>query len=227
MYNCRTSGTWADDLALSITYLPDRQQTWAVLYGCTESLARLITDRLAALQLRECHPLILPLIFAETERNRLFKLVDDRLSELVRKVLNTANNWAQSADGDLMFLWLEISYLKNGLETWRQQLEEMFLHTSAVQHGSHGEDSTNMCLQDPFLGSNDTAPVEKGSPLLYKLETDNMSFDEEHNMGQAGIRIRKRLKELRGEYDEKIRSCNIMIDGMILATQMVLFLFFL
>lgn len=181
--------------------------------------------------LRTYHPIILPLLFAEIERNRHFKMTDRLRSKLLTRALNISKNrhdpggsynrdmvqtTAADTDGTLR-LWLEMSHLKNGLESWRKQLEKITSHAEAVSYGYLSPDgyesresqqstpvTTQMIIPDGFEKLNDKLPDEDGCEL-----------------GESVPRMRARLEEIKEEYEEKIRSCGTIVDGMILATQMV------
>lgn len=169
-------------------------------------------------RLTECnfvvhHPLAIPTIFCDIERNRHFALSEPVIDKLVKKALKISKrqrrsstssrstrreslNSSQSAElmgdtEDLMKLWLQVSDLKRGLETWKQQLEQLILHC---------EDLDRAAPRRPD-GSSD--------------HLDALQYLD------SGKRIRQRLVELRCEYDEKIRQCAQIIDGMVLAAQLV------
>ncbi|KXH46936.1 hypothetical protein CNYM01_00782 [Colletotrichum nymphaeae SA-01] len=40
VYQCRSSNTWADDMALTATHFPQSNLTYAVLFGCTAEAER-------------------------------------------------------------------------------------------------------------------------------------------------------------------------------------------
>lgn len=181
--------------------------------------------------LRTYHPLILPLLFAEIERKRHFKMTDRLRSKLLTRALNISRNrhdlgsnytrdmtqtTAADTDGTLR-LWLEMSHLKNGLESWRKQLEKITSHSEAMSYGYLSPDgyksrrssestpvTTQLFIPDGFEKLNDKLPDQNG-----------------WKRGESMPRMRARLEEIREEYDEKIRSCGTIVDGTILATQMV------
>lgn len=152
------------------------------------------------------HPLAIPTLFCDVERNRQFDLVNPIVTKLVNKALNiakpqhraglflnsTCNNITvtpQTAgigedSEDLMKLWLKVSDLKRGLETWKRQLENLILHC-------------------------------QGLVLVHSGDIEGRQYND------AGQRIQQRLVELKCEYDEKIRQCADVIDGMVLAAHLV------
>ncbi|KAH8751297.1 hypothetical protein F5883DRAFT_578091 [Diaporthe sp. PMI_573] len=212
IYNCRSSAEWKEDMALSVTYSHDTQSTKAVLYGCTESTREWIIHRLKSCNYVVYHPLAIPALFCDIERNRQFELVDPITNKLSDRALKIAKpqppgspslrltrsnttTWAQGTEAkedseDLMSLWLEASDLKRGLQTWKHELEKLIVYSDELaqdrlRRGSEGS-------EDP----------------------------EQRHFIEAGRRIRQQLLELNGEYDQKIRQCTDIIEGMVLAAQL-------
>ncbi|KAI6764281.1 hypothetical protein HG530_008070 [Fusarium avenaceum] len=100
VYNCRTAASWEGDMALSVTFFPETLTTNAVWYGCDMKEHRtyghnltnadIITSRLTNFDGGIFHPLILPIIFAELERERHVSLVRRYLTQLVQRINDLA-----------------------------------------------------------------------------------------------------------------------------------------
>lgn len=200
-------------MALSVTYSHENKSTKAVLYGCTESTRDAIIRRLNKCNYVVYHPLAVPALFCDIERKRQFGLVGPitkKLSDRALKIAKplrpgspslrfTRGNSTTSTQGaeaeeepeDLMALWLEASDLKRGLQTWKHELRKLIAHADE-------------------LAQDDLPRGSEGSEDL-----------EQRLFRDAGERIRQRLLELDGEYDQKIRQCTDIIDGMVLAAQLV------
>lgn len=213
VYNCRSSAQWKEDMALSVTYSHHDRSTKAVLYGCTDSIRDRMIHRLKSCNYVVYHPLAIPTLFCDIERDRHFRILKPLLRKFVEKALNIANpqhlashsmtpaheNSTASNHGtdpneeseDIMKLWLQVSDLKRGLETWLRQLENLI---------SHCED----------IGAGQLLPSSEEAEDLDKRQYSD-----------AGNHIKRRLLELKFEYDEKIRQCADIIDGMELAAQLV------
>ncbi|KAF5121978.1 hypothetical protein E5D57_012450 [Metarhizium anisopliae] len=159
-------------------------------------------------------------MFAEIERDRQIHMVERALNRLITRVLNVVNHPLRfhspspcekseisqgSDDSNSIELWLNINHMKNGLETWRQQLLEMLTHADMLseKYFSSGAGDTNKAK---------VASIRTVMPC--QQTTDDKL------MNDVGKRIKCRLRELVGEYDEKIRACAGIMDGMTLATQM-------
>lgn len=213
-----------------------------MLYGCCEAARDKFLDRLESCDFAFYHPLTLPTIFAEIERNRHFDLVNSLITKLVERVetLHVANEQQddpeQSPDGQpstssedssktdeapeaYIKLWLQISWLKNGLENWRRQLQKMIAHGDELRQArfhipNSGFESSGDST--PF-NSNFSADVfdEKGE------ETCTPHNRKLSNLEDAGSRIHRKLLELLEEYEEKIEACATIIEGMALAAQLV------
>lgn len=228
VYNCRSSADLGNDLALSVTYFPQAGTTKAVLYGCDDSTRDTFQNRLSLCESMVYHPLTLPMIFADVERERAFNKVKPLVKRLVEKAVSiskaaplsspslktlrsnsTGSDQSQmraESPEDLMKLWLQVSRLRGGLEVWKAQLEKMLSHCQTLTF------ERPPSVHDPSSGVG-----------LTGRDSVRMQFDvqESQDLTEAGERIQHRLIELIGEYDEKIRECAIIIDGMVLATQLV------
>ncbi|ROV90553.1 hypothetical protein VSDG_07460 [Cytospora chrysosperma] len=198
-------------------------------------------DRLESCDFTAYHPLTLPTIFAEIERHRHFDLVDPVILKLVERVkdLDVADEQqidaeettlgrpsissekqfqANETSEDYVQLWLQISWLRNGLEDWKRQLQKMIAHCNELQQAGF------YIPERSFQGSTESTPIN-ASPNVdifdQKREfTYSPSIDELGGLEDAGSRIHQKLLELEEEYNEKIRTCATVIDGMALAAQL-------
>jgi hypothetical protein len=233
VYNCRSSSEWANDLGLSVTYSVGHRSTHAVLYGCCEKARQKFVDRLEHSHLAVHHPLLLPTLFAEYERERHFALVRPLTQTLVCRVMTLdiadhqpteLGDTSDTQEGSEAYVqqWLRISWLKNGLQNWRQELDKMIEHSNYLRemklHFRHsGADNDDSSESTPVNASFSDHPFQADS---YGCQ----DVDDAKKMEDAGRRIHQRLLDLRSEYDEKIRACSTIIEGMALAAQLVRFL---
>ncbi|CAJ2501143.1 Uu.00g039960.m01.CDS01 [Anthostomella pinea] len=213
VYNCRSAASWPGDLALSVTFFPETLATNAILYGCDEATAAQIAKRLSLSELGDFHPMVLPTIFAELERNRQVALVQEKLTQLIQRIIDIGSNAAIAASADgkedgcsvssssvdkpSMILWVEISHLRNGLLAFRKKMVDMVAHVDE--------------LQDSLFGTS-TGTNASGFPGMEPRRLQGLR--------DSGAQIRDRLQELVDEYDEHIRDCSTMIDGMNIASQL-------
>lgn len=98
VYTCRTAESWEDDMALSVTFFPDTLTTNAIWFGCnfeerpingynlTDSV--IITSRLREFDGEVFHPMMLPTIFAEFERDRHINLVRKSNTQFVQRMID-------------------------------------------------------------------------------------------------------------------------------------------
>ncbi|KAK3374514.1 hypothetical protein B0T24DRAFT_626774 [Lasiosphaeria ovina] len=193
-YNCRSANTWRNDLALTVTYLPQRNLTFAILFGCTAAVEQDVLNRLASAQELGFHPLLLPGIFVELERGRMAEVVEstiDRIEETIYE-LDTGESTYEAADGDhpagprhvRRTVWLNVTFLRNRLRILRTQYLKMIEHV---------EDLLTM----------DLAKTPESNELLRK----------------TGRLTRDRLKMVIEELEEMIDDCSMRVDGMTIATQ--------
>lgn len=213
VYNCKSdteSAGGENDMALSVTWFPEHRKTYGVLYGCPKQALRHAKDFTDSIcdSGTALHPLILPVIFIELERKRLFDNFDRQKSrihklmlEMERRLVVKENNSESSSDEekgacedakegwDATRLWMEASSLNSGLESFGVQLERMVEHSRwlSERYFTAGEG-----------GAHD--------------------YDEERDVGRG---IEGRLREIMDECESKGRSLNTLLKGMSLATQMV------
>ncbi|KAI1376487.1 hypothetical protein F4677DRAFT_445287 [Hypoxylon crocopeplum] len=211
VYNCRTAASWANDVALSVSYFPNRRFTYAVMYGCPNHIASMVMSRLSKCELNTFHPLTLPILLADVERNRQVDMVQDYVGKLTQRVVDVGNSIKVSKytsqcsnvdteksetgeftpTGDLasIFDWLEMSHIRNGLNNWKVQLQVLVRHLAELESAQN-----------------------EG---IAETEADDIS----QSMRSQGVRIKERLTQIINEYDEKNRECSTVIDGMTFATQ--------
>ncbi|KAK2016243.1 hypothetical protein LZ32DRAFT_601806 [Colletotrichum eremochloae] len=222
VYNCKSdtafqsSSESPDDIALSATSFVECGTTYAVMYGCKAQTIDLVSRILRKFQDQALHPLLIPMVFAELERKRLFGMLDRKQTSLQQRILDLENKLrgetqsgilenaknaqsaenaditAQTRDCESTKLWIDVSSLKNGLESLKDQLVKMAEHSEEL-----------------------AATVFKPPPAESAPGTDQ--YAEERKTGE---RFAIRLREMVTEFDSKARSCDSLLGGMALAAQM-------
>ncbi|PHH71449.1 hypothetical protein CDD80_5278 [Ophiocordyceps camponoti-rufipedis] len=204
VYNCRSTASYSGDLALSATFFPETLTTHAVLFGCDKPLIQQLTSRLSHAEDRILHPMILPTIFAEMERNRQIALVDNATRRLAQRVCEIGSEAApdsrpeddrkRAPQENVIDLWMETSHLRDSLGAFRRQIENMVEHMDELDATLFGD--------------------------IPKLVMSADDMERNLSLRNSGVRIRSRLRELLDEYDEHIRRCTTLTDGMNLAAQL-------
>ncbi|RKK31956.1 hypothetical protein BFJ67_g14994 [Fusarium oxysporum f. sp. cepae] len=217
VYNCRTAASWEGDMALSVTFFPGSLTTNAVWYGCDLSKRKfhgdLITDsELICGQLENFdggvfHPMVLPVVFAGFERERHIGAVRKCLTQFVQRIhdlahqdlraMNEEEGSMSSKSGILedSAPLMKGGFLRIGLQNWQTQLRKMIDHVDQ--------------LHDTDFGLPVAARVPSSQTRLNILQ-------------EVGGRLKTRLQDLVDEYDEYIRQCTQIVDGLTLATQLEL-----
>ncbi|KAK6958385.1 hypothetical protein Daesc_001184 [Daldinia eschscholtzii] len=143
VYNCRSTNTWEADLALTVTHFPRSGLTYAVLFGCPKSVEDEVIKRLSYPGIEFSYPLLLPGIFAELERDRHLRIVEDYMSNIEEKIfeldyqlpveqqIRSAN--VEVRNKEKRAQWLDTAYLKNSLVTWNAQLFKMTKHAEELR----------------------------------------------------------------------------------------------
>ncbi|KAF5966755.1 hypothetical protein FBULB1_11499 [Fusarium bulbicola] len=94
-----------------------------------------------------------------------------------------------------VLLWQNISFLRIGLQNWQTQQRKMIDHI------------------DPFRDTDFSFPA---------VARDPRNQTRLHDLREVGDRLKTRLQDLVDEYDEYIRQCTHIMDGLTLATQLEL-----
>lgn len=221
VYNCRSASTWPGDVALSVTFCLQTSTTWAVVYGCNDHTFETLTAQLVRLDYDTFHPMALPTLFADLERARQVDLLRLSVSNMLQRIYDlTVNKDQLAADNSLsalskpggedsVMMWIDMSYLRNGLQNWQKQLQNMMEHVDELANDAHPLKSTGSFRTD-------TANVDKSNTIDNKFGL---------RLKASGVRVRERLRDLIDEYDEHIRECSTLIQGLNAATSMVRILF--
>lgn len=205
-----------------MTYFPDTEFSYAVFYGCNSKSSEMITGRIRNCEESLTHPLLLPGIFAELERRRQIDIVKlwlgkllDTVNSLSRTGLDQETILPETGSSEesphAMQPWINVHHLKNGLENFRDQLQKMIDHSDE--------------LEEKFYRASEI-PKEGEIVLGYVTTSDDVirSTAEEHRkevLKNSGSRIKERLQEIVCDYNEQIRECVLIMEGMTLATSLV------
>ncbi|KAK1480680.1 hypothetical protein CTAM01_14242 [Colletotrichum tamarilloi] len=247
-------------MALSVTFMPSTLTTNAVLFGCDlkkpdmydgrMTLADIITSRLKNSDTPVFHPMMLPTMFADVERDRQIELVREKLEQLGRRIDRIA----------LMKPAVKTSAsVRNEMETLNDDEKAISSPFGAhqLQQGMSTSSGSTTLTEGKGLVPPCTFPDEESLPTaklwqqisrlrvglsnwrrqllkmishvedLNRIEFAprgpfNSTYREEQRLQffLTGERIRDRLQELVDEYDEYIRECSHIMDGFSLATQL-------
>ncbi|KAI1363884.1 hypothetical protein F5Y08DRAFT_340209 [Xylaria arbuscula] len=138
VYNCRSSASWDGDLSLSVTFTLRTLTSHAVIYGCNAEITEEITNRLPTSDVSSLHPMLLVVLFAELERNRLDRLVRDKFTQLFQQIVNIStkrdvstienqDSSSQSPSPAISILdCLNMGGLRNELQTFKRKIEANF-----------------------------------------------------------------------------------------------------
>ncbi|KAK7450266.1 hypothetical protein Landi51_05337 [Colletotrichum acutatum] len=263
VYLCRTTASWPGDMALSVTFMPSTLTTNAVLFGCDlkkpdmyddrMTLADIITSRLKNSDTPVFHPMMLPTILADVERDRQIELVREKLEQLGRRIDRIA--FTKPAVKTLAMVRNEMGTLGDDEKTMSNPFGAHHL-----QQGMSTSSGSTTLIKDTGLVPPCTFPDEESLPTaklwqqisrlrvglsnwrrqLLKMishieDLNSVEFaprgpfnstyreDQRLQFSLTGERIRDRLQELVDEYDEYIRECSHIMDGFSLATQLAFF----
>lgn len=227
-YICRSSASWEDDIMLSVTYDVQSRYTYAVIYGCQPTTRGKIIERLDAVE--AFHPMLLPTIFADFERDRQIEHARTLRNQLISKSWNIPAfpNLSSSADneqgmrrlieystsGDTLSLWTKMRELKNGLHDWQDQISAMIEHIDTTC-------SEELKPIDPMddSASSDSERTPTNTHTVVPEDLSLMSVED--GIRKFGIRIRHRLCEIHREYSAEMRKCSATLDVTSLASQIV------
>ncbi|KAI0856034.1 hypothetical protein F4860DRAFT_494480 [Xylaria cubensis] len=240
IFNCRTSHAWPMDLALTITCFPRCNLKFAVIFGCDLSVEEEILNRLLLAQNDASHPMLLPGILAEIERKRHVQIVDDIVDEVEARIFqleikpeaeySTPKSHMDKLHREKRSAWLNISYIRNCLVSWRRQLENIEVQVDKIDRSFVAElgwldetaSSVSYAPKGQPLMRDDRSPVGAYHAVPTCLNTDSPAscheqFDDKYLT--TGYKIKSRIRAIIEEYDDKIRDCSMRIDGMAMANQ--------
>lgn len=221
VYNCRSANTWSNDLALTATHFTKSRLTFGILFGCTEEIELEVLNRISKAKEQAFHPILLPGIFAELERERMVEVVEssiDQIEEAIMEMDNGASSGSEPADSSLddsgypggpraarRSVWLNTTFLRNRLQIWKTQMSKMVKHVDEISAEIQADvNEEAKCVFDDSRWSDQTLTEDMGSDLLH-----------------MGGLIKDRLKTIIEEFEEKMEDCTMRVDGMAMATQWV------
>jgi hypothetical protein len=156
--------------------------------------------------------MVLVVLFAEMERDRLDKQVRKKISQLIQRIISiteSSNYTTDNKDSSLLSPslatsikdWLEMGDLRNGLQAFKRKMQDMMEHVDELEATLLNPEND----KDNFAASLDPKRLR--------------------GIRDTGSKIKERLKHLVDEFDEHIRKCATIIDGVGLASQLVSALF--
>ncbi|KAJ1333051.1 magnesium transporter [Microdochium nivale] len=142
IYNVRTSNAWKSDRAMTVTYFPHNGLIFGVVFGCQAATEAEIFKRLTLAGTDALHPLLVPGILIELERQRHIGLARSAISELETRIyqLNPRSDTMEIvSQSDMETLhrekrtkWLDMTYLRNCLVSWSDQLDNVGLFIAEI-----------------------------------------------------------------------------------------------
>lgn len=228
------SKEWNDDLALSASFDPSTGLTVAIIYGCTEEqiseFKRLFHEGQSA-----AHPLAVVGLFAELGSRRLARHVDDLVDVFLKRtesIGSESRRWRQVMNchgekpSDLLDLYHRSRDQMRRLAAAKAQLAKMINHVLEVRECMTAERerarrTTNTTETDePDRNDIITIRSKEGEKSEERVD-QNQRW---HQVDQLGNRIHERLLEISEEYDRRIEDCRMVMDDLIVTTQIVIVL---
>jgi hypothetical protein len=188
-----------NDIALSVTFIPQIRSVFAIIYGCSSSQLLSLEKRVKAAGHAANHPLLLVGILAELERERLVGIADDLIdkftlrSEILENIYwNPQQDMNSQKTQEYLALCLQSRSLVDHIRAVKRQLVK-------------------------FLEAIDGVSTWMESPTSQV----NYDYEKSLSLNETGKRIKKRIEEIVDEYDDKIDECNMMTENLALTMQTV------
>ncbi len=195
---------------MSVTHFPHCRLSFGIIFGCTDSQKKYIRQRLDLSVQQSAHPLLLPGIFVEIERQRHHVIFESGITKLesmipesdMQTLLSHQQSGEYSNGQDKRTVYLDMLHLKHNLITWSQQLKKMLEHA--------------LSLNTEYLGAQHQA-----DSVVNGLEISrDLSLDQE-TMARMNARIIRRVDTILEDYSDKIRECQTRFDSLTMTTQLV------
>jgi hypothetical protein len=188
---------------MSVTTFIDVPLTYAVMYGCTSDIMQDVASWLKRFKRSAFHPLMFPMMFVELERARLLEMLHNKTPDLVQRV----NDMEQR----LKYGGRNNSVSKNEDENPTIMQKDCLATKSWVSVSAlkNGMESLIAVLRI----------VSAQPKLLIESEPSLLELMDRH--APCTNKIQLRLKEIELELQSKTRTCDGLLGGMALATQMV------
>ncbi|KAI1393169.1 uncharacterized protein F4822DRAFT_423632 [Hypoxylon trugodes] len=192
-FTARMSSSLPGDLALSLTYIPSTDSTFAVMFGCDNSHLREIENRVRAATESINYPLLMIGIFAELERGRLVAMADQLFDgfaltseHLEGKSWDPTRDMNDKKAQENLSLCLRSRTIADNIRAVKRQV--LKLMTEIDEFGD-------------FVSRQDDERARR--------------------FKKAGSQMKKRLRDIMNEYDGKIDECDMMVGNTTLAMQTV------
>lgn len=199
-FTARMSAYLPSDLALSITYIPSTESTFAVMYGCNEQQMREVEKRARVAGDRLKYPLLLLGIFAELERDRLVAKADQLLDGFTIRSEHLENG-----------LWDPTREMNN--EKTQEYLAICLQSRSLVDHiRAVKRQLLKLTVEIDEFGNYFSS---------HKSEAHPADGKKARRFKKAGVQMKKRVQDIINEYEDKIDECNMIVGNTTLAMQTV------
>jgi hypothetical protein len=187
----------SDAVALSVTCFPQQHTCSAAFYGCTEDTIIGVCRYLNSFEAKGFHPLAIPMVFAELERRRLVDELELERVSLEQKLLDM-----------------------DGSDKIPSSRDEK---TSAKESpGEQPSESARLWLSVSRLkNSLENWKTHLSKIISHCTSLSRREFATNAEITQTGMKIEARLDEMVTECDANIRDCQTLLDGMMIATQLV------
>lgn len=199
-FTARMSAYLPGDLALSVTYIPSTESTFAVMYGCNDQQMREVEKRARVAGDRLKYPLLLLGIFAELERDRLVAKADQLLDGFTIRSEHLENG-----------LWDPTREMNN--EKTQEYLAICLQSRSLVDH--------IRAVKRQLLKL--TTEIDEFGNYFssHKSEAHPADGKKARRFKKAGVQMKKRVQDIINEYEDKIDECNMIVGNTTLAMQTV------
>ncbi|KAH0426462.1 protein kinase [Colletotrichum camelliae] len=214
VYNYRTSASFADDVAVSVTHEPRFRSTMSIFFGLSGDQEHTLTERMKDSLRDLSHPLALIGAACELERDRLIKgQVRPIETEYLEKSLKwcdvssieLASDVESETMGQVLELRFKSSDLLTSLAASRQQMTRIRDHLTELH------------------ASGRIMRLLTGNRLLVTEDKDDIGrVDLARLQSHTAARLHQRLNQITDELSMKFDSCQGSMEDMMATTQVVI-----
>ncbi|KAK0619098.1 hypothetical protein B0T14DRAFT_518561 [Immersiella caudata] len=188
----RTTNALGVDLAMSCTFFPHCNLTFAIVFGSTPTVDTEITKRITLASEDAAHPLLVAGIILELQRTRHAGIVENSIDKLEAQVLaldsfstDMYDDQSETARKNIAKRneWLDMAYLRNQLVGWNIQILRFIAAAESLNQTVFSTEILAATEVSPNRGGVEDSSAMKNTQ--YNLDWDAVESSDSRNYIEA------------------------------------------